>query len=258
MARLVVLGAGSIVPTENRFGSGLLLETSTTKILFDPGPSTIQRLKKAGVNHEQLDAVIVTHFHLDHVSDLPALIMLWPYNVDGTPTTSPKPLHLIGPKGLSKLVQQTTETHQYLVTTMGCNRYLIVDEMRGGEKRLLKDVTITAVEVEHFNGLAYRIDFGGRSVVVSGDTVPDERLVDLAKGCDVLVHECSFPHDKLVGKHTSEKQLGEIAARVMPKKLVVTHLYPAWMGREHELVEAVRQSGVHQVVVAEDLTVLEI
>ncbi|MCX8201875.1 MAG: MBL fold metallo-hydrolase, partial [Candidatus Caldarchaeum sp.] len=95
-------------------------------------------------------------------------------------------------------------------------------------------------------------------VVVSGDTVPDERLVDLAKGCDILVHECSFPHDKLVGKHTSEKQLGEIAARVMPKKLVVTHLYPAWMGREHELVEAVRQSGVHQVVVAEDLTVLEI
>ncbi|MCS7138257.1 MAG: MBL fold metallo-hydrolase [Candidatus Caldarchaeum sp.] len=258
MSRLVVLGAGSIVPTRNRFASGLYLETARAKILFDPGPSTLHRLAKIDVMPQSLDAVLVTHFHLDHVSDLPPLIMLWPYNADGTPSKQPKILRLIGPKGLNELVQKITNAFPYLISTMNADRYLMVEEVEGGEKKMVNECVVTAFDVEHYSGVGYRVDFSGRSIVYSGDAVPDERLVKVAKGCDVLVHECSFPHDRLVGKHTSEKQLAEIAARVKPRKLIVTHLYPVWLGRESEMLEALKEANVAEVVIAEDMTAIEI
>lgn len=255
-----MLGAGSIVPTINRFGSGLYLETTNTKILFDPGPSTIQRLNKINVQPQMLDAVLITHFHLDHLSDLLPLIMLWPYNSDGTPSPNPRQLRVIGPLSLKNFVKQITEVDalQHLVSTMGCDKYLMVEELAGGQRTKVNECTVTAAEVEHYHGLAYRVDFDGKSVVYSGDTTPDQRLINLAKGCDVLIHECSFPHEKLVGKHTSERQLAEIASQIKPKKLVVTHLYPLWRGRENEIIDAVKRSGLDDVVVAEDMLTLEI
>ncbi|MEM4572971.1 MAG: MBL fold metallo-hydrolase [Candidatus Caldarchaeum sp.] len=260
MNRLVILGAGSIVPTDNRFASGLLLETANTRILFDPGPSTISKLIKLNIQVHDIDAFFITHFHLDHVGDLPALIMLWPYSSEGTPLNNPPKLRLVGPKNLKTLVNQIVyiDAFRYLVTTMRCENYLEVLELKADHRYSVGDCVVSCAEVDHYNGLAYRIGFQGFSVVYSGDTVPDERLIMLAQGCDVLVHECSFPHEQLVGKHTSEKQLAAIVERIKPKKLVVTHLYPAWRGREVEIIEAVKSVGIDDVVVAQDMTVVEL
>lgn len=260
MNRLIVLGAGSIVPTSNRFASGLLLEAAETRILFDPGPSTLSKLIKLDIKAHDIDAFFVTHFHIDHVADIPPLIMLWPYNPDGTPAKHPPRLNLVGPKGLKNLVHQITnvDAFKYLITTMRCENYLEIKELTAGEKCRVGNFVVSCADVDHYDGLAYRVDFHGFSVVYSGDTVPDQRLVTLATGCDVLVHECSFPHEQLVGKHTSEKQLATIAEKIKPKKLVVTHLYPLWRGREKEIIAAVKSAGVKDVVVAEDMTTVEL
>ena len=121
-----------------------------------------------------------------------------------------------------------------------------------------ESVRVFSTPVEHYSGVAYKVEAEGLSVVYSGDTIPDNRLVALAKGCDLLIHECSFPHDRLVGKHTSEKQLVEIVNEARPKRLVVTHLYPAWRGKENKLKEIIQESTGVETIIAEDFTTIQL
>lgn len=262
MTRITILGAGSIAPSEKRFGSGIYVEASWTRLLIDPGPGTIYKLIRLSVNPLSLTAALISHFHLDHISDLLPLIMMWCYDEEGKPSPRPKNLHLIGPTGLQKLVEQviSIDAFSYLTNPMQVNRFLKLDEMLHGDTRQVGECMIKAAEVEHLNGLAYRIEHRGKNIVYSGDTVPDQRLIDLAKNCDLLIHECSFPHQQLIGKHTSEKQLAEITAKAKPQKILVTHLYPSWNGREHEIIEALRQAGMppENVIVGQDLTTVDV
>ncbi len=257
--KIIVVGAGSIVPTAERFGSGIYIETKEANFLIDPGPGVLERLRRINVVVQNLDGVFVTHFHLDHMSDLLPLIMLWAFDQYGNPSLSPEPLRLFGPKGLTQLIMTlVTDTFSYLSNVMGCMRYVQAKEMSDGESLEYKGVKVTAAEVEHYNGLAYRFETAEGTIVYSGDTVPDERLIRLAKGCDVLIHECSFPHERLMGKHTSEKQLAAIVSKTSPKVLVVTHLYPAWHGFEKRILEAIKELGLKSIVLAKDMSVIEI
>ncbi|HIQ29355.1 MAG TPA: MBL fold metallo-hydrolase [Candidatus Caldiarchaeum subterraneum] len=257
--RVTILGAGSIFPTQSRFASSLLLEVDGLKFLMDCGPGTLEKLRRLGVKPTELNAVFITHFHLDHFSDTLPLIMARAYDEEGKPATSPRVLDIIGPKGIVELIKTITEKiFPYLSNTMLCQRYLNVLELVNSIYEAYEGVKVRSVEVEHYNGVAYRVETGGKSLVYSGDTLPDERLVKLAEGCDVLIHECSFPHSMLVGKHTSDKQLVDIVERVKPKLLVVTHLYPAWIGFEEELKKTIQDSTGVKTIIAEDFTTLEL
>ncbi|MEM1942958.1 MAG: MBL fold metallo-hydrolase [Candidatus Caldarchaeum sp.] len=257
--RIVVLGSGSIVPSPERFGSGLLVETESLRIGVDPGPGYLEKLRRLRVSPKSLKAYFITHFHLDHVADLPPILMLWAYELDGKPSTSPEKLNLVGPKGLTQLVHVIAEqAFPYLSRTMGCTRYTATAELRDGGVWEADGFRAVAAEVEHFEGLAYRFEAEHRSVVFSGDTTPDERLVKLARGCDVLIHECSFPEEVMFGKHTSEKQLAKLVKTIRPKTIVATHLYPAWEGGEKRLENALEGCGAENIVIARDMTVIEI
>jgi ribonuclease BN (tRNA processing enzyme) len=259
--RITVLGAGSIVASPERFSSGLLVESEGTRLLLDLGPGVLEKLRKLGLDPHLCTAFLVTHFHIDHVSDLLPLIMMWPYKPDGIPDQSPKPLRIIGPKGLKKLIKTLTEdveAFRYLSETMGCRRYLNLWEMGDNGRHELETIAIKSAAVEHYGGVAYRLETEEGTVVFSGDTVPDPALTKLAKGCDVLVHECSFPHEFLIGKHTSDVQLAKIAAEVMPRVLIVTHLYPVWTGLEHRLLKSLGELGLEKVVIAKDGDIIEL
>jgi len=259
--KIIILGAGSIVPTPERFGSGVHVKTSAENFLIDPGPGALEKMRRVGIKPQDINAVFITHFHIDHVADLIPLLMLWAYDVDGEPSPSPKPLRLIGPPGLAKLLQSLTvdiEAFAYLTKTMGCQRYTFVKEMVDGEVWHLSSLKVASAFVEHYNGVAFRFETSEGTIVYSGDTVPDARLVKLAKGCDILIHECSFPHERLLGKHTSEKQLAYIVSDIRPRVLVVNHLYPAWRGQEERIEKALKNLGLEKLVVAKDFTVIEI
>ncbi|GBC69821.1 Ribonuclease Z [archaeon HR01] len=256
--KLLILGAGSIVPTPKRFASGVLAEFSGERILIDPGPGTIERLRSLNITPHMIDRVLVTHFHLDHFSDLLPFVMSRAFNEYGMPDSSPKNLDVVGPRGMESLFRRLVagvEELSYLSKVMKCLEYTQVTDIDDGDT-LPGKIRVKAASVEHFNGVAFRLEGEGMSITYSGDTVPDERLVSLARGVDILIHECSFPHGLLVGKHTSEKQLAEIAAKVNPRLLVVTHLYPVWEGREEEIVRAVESVGVRAVVARDMMQVI--
>ncbi|MEM1945250.1 MAG: MBL fold metallo-hydrolase [Nitrososphaerota archaeon] len=253
--RLKILGAGCIIPTPRRFASGLYLQVAGVRVLIDPGPGAMEKLRRTGVTPQRLDYILVTHFHLDHFADFLPIVMARAFGEDGLPAVDAKPLNAVGPRGFERLYRRLVvdvDEFSYLSKMMKCLDYVRVTEMSCGDTLQMGRATVKAAEVEHFNGVAYRIECEDVSIVFSGDTIPDERLVNLAIGCDILVHECSFPHGELVGKHTSEIQLAEITSKVRPRMVVATHLYPAWEGREDSIVQVLASTGV-KALVAQDM-----
>lgn len=258
--RITIVGSGSIIPTRKRFSSGILLETDAGKLLLDIGPGTLEKLGKRGVDVNDVERLLITHFHVDHVADLPAMIKLRAYDKSGLKSENPKKLHIYGPKGLVGFLDDLLYRNRFLsyLRVLGCMHYLVLHEAWEGLVEDSGNLRIYSAPVEHFNGVAYRVEADGVSLVYSGDTVPDERLIELAQGADILIHECSFPHDLLLGKHTSDRQLVELARRIRPRILVAVHLYPLMEEREEELREMLEEAVDGRVIVAEDLEVIEV
>ncbi len=254
--RVLMLGTGTLKPSPKRYGSGVLLDIGGLKLLLDCGPSVVQKLYSAGIDATELDAVFLSHFHVDHTSDLPDLISSYAADRLGNPRKPERPLMLIGPPGLVDFLENLIDRNPYYSYVGEWNRMLkLVEPVEIGDSEGLKikDVVLRFTEVDHPNGYAIRVNVGDLSVTYSGDTAPTESLVGLASGTDLLIHECTFPSEALMGKHSSEKGLAEVASKAAPRTLVVTHLSPAWAGREHEIVDALRVSYRGRVVIAYDL-----
>ena len=143
-----------------------------------------------------------------------------------------------------------------------------VHEIRPGVVYDAGGVRVTAFQVEHGTwreAYGYRFDAPGRSVVISGDTKPSENLVRAAAGVDVLVHEV-YPADRTAPNptesptwpqyvrelHTSDVELGQLAARIQPKLLVLTHIIRRG-ATDEELLANVRKSFAGHAVVGRDL-----
>ncbi len=254
-ARVLMIGTGTLKPDPRRYGAGILLEVGGLRLLLDCGPSVVYKLFSAGIDATELDAVFLSHFHVDHTSDLPDLISSFAADRLGYPKRPERPLTLIGPPGLVDFLETVIDRNPYYGYVGQWNRMLkLVEpvEIGGNSELRIGEAVLRFAEVDHPSGYAIRVNIGDISVTYSGDTAPTDSLVGLASGTDLLIHECTFPSEALMGKHTSEKGLAEVASRAAPKQLVVTHLSPAWVGREHEIVAALRTSFSGRVVVAYD------
>lgn len=250
--KIIVLGAGSIIPTTSRFSSGILVDSpGSGKFLLDIGPGTIEKLRKVGVDLSEIGAVLITHLHIDHVADLLPLIKIRTYNRNR--------LKICGPPGLREFLDTSLRDHRLFgyLYRLGCMGVIDVNEFWRGSAQL-GQMTVHFTNVEHFNGIAYRLELEERSIVYSGDTAPDQNLIKMARGCDVLIHECSFPAEKLVGKHTSDKDLIKIVSEVRPKILIVVHLYPEMEEKIEDLVEDLRRVFNGEIYVPKDMDVIEV
>ncbi|MEM1666261.1 MAG: MBL fold metallo-hydrolase [Nitrososphaerota archaeon] len=259
--RLTFLGTGSIIPTTNRFSSAILLEIGNDRLLLDCGPGTLEKLRRVGVDPNTISRLLLTHYHIDHVLDLPAIVKLRAFDRSGGPSQNPLHLRVYGPLGLNTLIRYLFEEipqFRYISENLSCLKYIELKEVTKGLVEETSTLRIKCTPVKHYDGVAYRIDAEGKSLVYSGDTVPDENLIEFAKHADVLIHECSFPDEQLLGLHTSEKGLAEVAAKVRPRLLIPVHLYPAWEGREYELKILLTKAFDGSVIVPKDLESYEI
>jgi ribonuclease BN (tRNA processing enzyme) len=117
---------------------------------------------------------------------------------------------------------------------------------------------VLSVPVEHgIPTSGYKIESREGTVVISGDTRPSKSLIDFAKGADLLIHECSFPDDMIElarqSNHCVASEVGEVANQAHVKKLILTHLFPSWRGREGELLTTVKSKYGSEVIASHDL-----
>ncbi len=241
--RVTMLGTAAAVPDPDRNHSGILVTEQGRHYMLDCGHGATHQLIRSNVNPRDVDVVVLSHLHYDHIADFPFFLLTsWimdrknPPLVLGPPGTQQFVDHLFASGAFAKDIEART---QYKNRQTNVNVLKpVVKECEPGV--IFEDdlVTITACYVEHIPleispCFGVRLDSkAGKSVVFSGDTAPCDRLVELAKDCDLLIHECTFPESALefrrkinVGTwaHTSPTALGDIAVRCNCRSLVATH-----------------------------------
>ncbi|WP_336038036.1 MBL fold metallo-hydrolase [Halobacterium yunchengense] len=260
--RLTFLGTGSAMPTGDRMQTGLLLERATgtaadgasgrdvrerdgdDRLLVDCGSGVLHTLARTDVGYEGVDTVLLTHHHVDHVSDLLALLKArW---LAGEET-----LTVVGPTGTADLVSDLLAVHDYLEGRVD----LTLRDVDAGSFDVA-GFDVDAVETRHsMHGLAYRFD---DALAFSGDTEAFRGMAEFADGCPVLVHDCSFPDEVDVSNHPTPTQLGESLSGVDVDDLYLTHLYPHTDGKHREMQAAIEEHFDGHVAFARDGLAVEI
>lgn len=221
--RLTVVGSGSAAPYPDRVSPGHLVETDGLRLLFDCGSGVVHRMSALGLSWSGLTHVVLTHFHYDHIGDLPTLLVALRW---GQLPARTAPLTLIGPVGTAAWWDRLIEAHGSQLADVGFPLEIV--ELAAGSTRPLTDrVTLGCIAVPHTpESMAYSIRAGGARVVYTGDTGPSQALAEWAFGCDLLLTECSLPASMTIPSHLSPQQAGALAAVARPGRLVLTHFYP--------------------------------
>jgi ribonuclease Z len=268
--RVILLGTGTPNPEPAHSGPAVAIVSGANVYIVDAGPGVVRRAAQAGIQMEQLTRAFVTHLHSDHTAGLPDLIF--------TPavTGRQQPFEIYGPRGLRAMVghimqawREDIDIRLHDLEPSNKQAYIVhAHEIAPGEVYRDDAVRVTAIPVRHGAwkyAYAFRFDAPDKSIAISGDTTFSESLIAAAKGCDILVHE--FYSEKgweartpewrryHAAYHTSAVDVGKVAARVQPKKLVLYHELP--MGQtEEEVLSEIRRNFSGAVIYGNDLDVI--
>jgi ribonuclease Z len=273
--KVTLLGTGCPPPVMNRFGPSTLVEAGEQKFLFDAGRGALQRLTELAVRWQDVQGVFLTHLHSDHVVGFPDLWLTGWLIVPGRTV----PLQVWGPRGTTAMMSHLKQAYEYDVRIRIQNDgassegvALLVKDISEGVVYEKGGVKVTAFEVDHAPvqpAFGYRIDYAGRSVVLSGDTRVSENLVRHAQGVDVLVHEVFAPATlqragvpparakNIVDYHTTPEQAGEVFTRLKPKLAVYSHICMP-TATNQDLLPATRKTYSGPLQLGEDLMVIDV
>jgi len=218
--RLTVLGCSGTFPGPESPCSGYLVEHDGYTLVLDLGNGALGQLQRH-VDLLAVDAVQVSHLHADHCLDLVAYSYARRYHPGGRPPALP--VH--GPAGLGERIRASYEA----APADGLGEVYDFTEAVPGEPYRLGPFEVLVAGVEHpVDAHAVRLTAGGRTLVYSGDTARSEALVELARGCDLLLCEASWASDPEPppGIHLTGREAGDHAARAGAARVVLTHLMP--------------------------------
>ncbi len=250
MPKVIVLGSSNAIPDEEHENSHMALVGDDRLVLIDCVNNPIVRLRKAGLDVEQVTDIILTHFHPDHVSGVPLLLMdLWllgreqELRIYGLDTT------------LDKL-----ETMMDLYGWDSWPRFFPVRMHRLEEKDMTlvqenDQWKIISSPVKHIiPNIGLRIEFfeSGKIFTYSGDTEPCPQVVQLAQGADILIHEAAGSS----WGHTDAFQAGQIAESAAADRLYLIH-YPNGRFKGNDIVAKASQKFNGPVSLAEDFMEFE-
>jgi len=224
--RLTVVGSSPAWPNPGGAQSGYLVENGGGRLLLDCGPGVLARLRELDGGWPSVDAVVITHWHLDHWGDL--VPWVWG-NMNGPGKGAERPELWLPPEGRERIrdfgsrlgwdemFDQTFHLHDYAED----------------EPFDAAGFTVLAHRLPHYTLLTYglRVTDGGRSLAYSGDSGPDERLAELARDVDLFVCEATLERPELDGKPRGHLAAEEAVAAFEAsgaRRLLLTH-------RPHEL-----------------------
>ena len=265
-----LLGTGTPRPDPERYSQAILLEAGERRLLFDAGRGAVLRLRQIGVGAETIDRVFLTHLHFDHtvgLDDVWLTARLW---------QRPGPLPVAGPAGTAEFVGHLRAAYRTDVAVRAAHSRLpaAAGALQGRDLEpgvVLADgeLTVTAFAVAHgpVPALGYRIDYAGRSVVVSGDTAYTENLVRHARGADVVIHEVMMASEAMLERnprlrrvseyHATPAEVARAFAETGPRLGVLVHMLPFGLGEEDALA-AVRAGWPGEVLIGRDLMAVDV
>ena len=288
--RVITLGTGAPPPEINRFGPAVLVQVNGQNLLFDAGRGVMQRLYQYGLGAKDIDMVFITHLHSDHTIGLPDLYLTGMLNgAFGLRTT---PFKITGIEGTAQMMEyiklaysgdinirmndgEMTE-EQTSIEAYEFNEDGVVYEKDG--------VTVTAIENFHGEAIdpsyGYRIDYDGRSVVISGDTKYCENIIENSKGVDLLIHSVGMANEDLLNAgtalaekaqivlnhHTPPEDAASVFNQTQPKLAVLNHMVVVTIASDkftpptqQQVYDRIVDAGyTGDMVIAKDLMIFEI
>jgi len=281
--RVVLLGTAA-GPTFNaqRLGISTLVEAGSERLLFDAGRSLTTGMAKLAINPAGVTKVFLTHLHSDHIISLPEL---WLFSWAQGRTA---PLQLWGPEGTRAMVMHLQEAFSFdahvrrdvdeKIAASGIE--IAATDIHEGVVYEANGVRVTAFLVDHGPvkpAFGYRVDYRGRSVVLSGDTRPSDNLVKFASGADLLIHEVArwkqdpvligAPDERLpnsrqtrgqaktiAAHHTDGVEAGRVFQAAKPRLAVFSHFNVD----PQTTLSLVRQNYAGPVEFGEDLMIIDV
>ena len=221
--RLTTVGTGTAAPWPGRVQSGHLVDAGNVRLLMDCGSGIATRLADLRIEWQTITHLAITHFHADHIVDIPTLLYAWRYGQ--LPPRSER-LDIIGPVGTLQLLSRFAAIFGDDLLALGYP--LSIREMVPGDGIVLAGgVHLRCTKVPHTEeSMAYSVEAGGRRIVYTGDTGPDGAFGAWAHGCDILLVECSLPDAMAITTHLTPTQCGALGAAAEPGVLALTHFYP--------------------------------
>ena len=229
------LGTGVAVHNDNRAQSGILIEDKS-KILIDCGIGVFSRLERVGVSVEDLDAILITHNHLDHNGDLLAILKArWLLNADN--------IDIYGPKGTKQFLNALLNVYGYLD---GKVKFKVHEK----ERFSINEFEIEAIKTYHsIESQAYVV---GDKVAISGDTRAFKELMEV--DCEVLIHELSLSFGYEAKDHATPENLAENLKYCKAGKLYLIHIYPMAYKEIDKILNYLRQKTRDtEILIANDL-----
>lgn len=227
--RVIVLGSGTSVPHPRRAASAHWLETSCGSILLDASAAAVHRMAQENLDWVNLDAIWISHFHLDHVGGLAPFLFATKHAPQMQERR--KPLKIFGGRGLQKLFRAFDEANDYRLLRQPFPVEIIEVAPRS-QFEILPGLQAHTFSTPHTReSLALRLEeTSGASLAYTSDTGFVESLAAFARGVELLMMECSFWRDKPLETHLELADAMRVAKSAEPRRVLLTHLYPAWDG----------------------------
>lgn len=227
--QLIVLGSGTSIPHARRSSAAYWVETESGQILLDISADAPHRMAEEELDWVNLDAIWISHFHLDHLGGLAPFL----FGTRSAPQTQQrrKPLAVYGAAGIKKILEAIDQANDYRLFKQPFPVSLI-EVTPGSEFEILLGLTAKTFSTPHTKeSLAIRLkDKSGAVLVYTSDTGYAEELIDFAKGANLLLMECSFRKNKPVTTHLELNDAMQLARKCEPQMLVLSHLYYEWDG----------------------------
>ena len=223
------VGCGDAFGSGGRYNTCFHVTGERINFLIDCGASSLPALKRLGIVRDDIDLILITHFHGDHFAGLPFLLLDAQFSRRRT-----RPLVIAGPQGIETRLAQVMEA-LFENSSKTKQRFdLSVVALRPEETRRFGAVDVTPFPVVHGESggpfLAYRVEAEGRVIAYSADTEWTETLIPAARDADLFIAE-AYTYDRAVKNHLSLRTLEAHLDEIKPRRLVLTHMSDDMLGR---------------------------
>jgi ribonuclease BN (tRNA processing enzyme) len=245
--QLTLLGTGTSQVSKKRVSPANHLKIADKSILVDCGCGTLIRLDQAGIPFKDIDVIFISHFHIDHISDLYSILWALKY----PHLNRKKDLLIVGPIGFERFYNTYVKP---IVFPKPFDLFNVnITEIK--DKITFKDFNVEVNSTPHTaESIAYKFSANEKTLVIAGDMDYDGDLITFSKKADLLILECSFDNSMKVEGHLIPKECGEIAVKADVKQLIITHFYP--IHKEVRLKET--QAIFQNTIMAEDLLTIDL
>lgn len=230
--QLQFVGCGDALGSGGRLNTCFHITGDNVNFLIDCGASSLPGLKRLGIVRDEIDLILITHFHGDHFGGLPFLLL------DAQFTRRSRPLVIAGPAGIETKLAQLMETLFEHSSKTRPRFDLSVVELSPEQSRSFGEVKVTPYPVVHGESggpfLAYRIEAEGRVIAYSADTEWTETLIAAAANTDLFIAEAYY-YDKVVKNHLSLKTLEAHLPAINARRIILTHMSDDMLGRLNDL-----------------------